>query len=167
MSQRTLTELLHGKSAHANPIACVEDLTPALAARTIDGFPHSIWQLLSHMNFWMDYELRRIEGRAPRYPEHAAGSWLPSAAPPSGEAYAHAVARFRELIDSLIRLAQSDATALAREVAPAHAQQTAHSSTVGAILWQTMAHNSYHTGQIATLRRCLGVWPPQAGGDTW
>ena len=36
-----------------------------------------------------------------------------------------------------------------------------------AVLWQTVAHNSYHTGQIAMLRRMLGAWPPQGGGDTW
>jgi uncharacterized damage-inducible protein DinB len=30
-----------------------------------------------------------------------------------------------------------------------------------------MVHNSYHVGQIAMLRRMLGAWPPQSGGDTW
>jgi uncharacterized damage-inducible protein DinB len=167
MSERTLIELLQGKAAHANPIACIEDLSPALAARTIEGFPHSVWQLLSYMNYWMDYELQRIAGHPPAYPEHATRSWLPHPAPSNDAAYAEAVARFRGLIDSLIRLAQSDPATLSREVPLAHAQQTGHSSTVGAILWQTMAHNSYHTGQIATLRRCLGAWPPQGGGDTW
>ncbi len=167
MFERTLIELLHGKAAHANPIACVEDLSPDLAARTIDGFPHSIWQLLSHMTFWMDYELRRMAGQAPQYPEHASGSWLTSPAPPNPAEWAQAVARFRELIDHLIRLAQSDLTTLSREVSTAHAQQAGHTSTVCAILWQTMAHNSYHTGQIAMLGHCIGAWPPRAGGDTW
>jgi len=167
MSELTLIELLHGKSAHANPIACVEDLSPALAARTIDGFPHSVWQLLSHMNYWMDYEIQRIAGHPPQYPEHAAGSWLPDPTPPSEAAWANGVARFRGLIDTLIRHAQSDSAALSREVPPAHAQQAGYSSSVGAILWQTMAHNAYHTGQIAVLRHCLRAWPPRAGGDTW
>jgi len=167
MFERTLIELLHGKSAHANPIACVEDLSPDLAARTVSGFPHSIWQLLSHLNYWIDYELQRIAGNAQQYSEHAAGGWLPTTAPPTAADWTAAVARFRELIDHLIRLAQSDLTALSREVPAAHAQQTGHTSTVGAILWQTMAHNSYHVGQIAMLRQCLDRWPPRAGGDTW
>jgi uncharacterized damage-inducible protein DinB len=167
MPEPTLIELLQGKSAHANPIACVEDLSAALAARAIDGFPNSIWQLLSHMNYWMDYEIQRIEGRAPEYPEHATGSWLPHPAPPSTDDWTRAVAHFRELITALMRLAESDAATLCRQVAAAHAQQAGQSSTVGAILWQTMAHNSYHTGQIAMLRRCLGAWPPRLGGDTW
>jgi uncharacterized damage-inducible protein DinB len=167
MSQTVLIELFHGKAAHANPVACVADLSADLAARNIDGFPHSIWQLLSHMNYWMHYELQRIKGAAPAYPEHASGSWLPNAAPPNETAWNEAIVRLRELIDASIRLAQSDPALLSREVAPAHAQQSQHASSVHAILWQLVAHNSYHTGQIATLRRCLGVWPPRAGGDTW
>jgi uncharacterized damage-inducible protein DinB len=30
-----------------------------------------------------------------------------------------------------------------------------------------VAHTSYHTGQIAMIRRTLGAWPPRGGGDTW
>jgi uncharacterized damage-inducible protein DinB len=167
MSETTLIELLYGKGAHANPIACVEDLTTDLAGRTAAGFPHSIWQLLSHMNYWMDYETQRIVGHPPQYPDHASGSWLPDPVPSTEAAWTAAVTRFRELLDALVRLAQSDSAALSREIPPAHAQQTGCTSTVLAILWQTTAHNAYHVGQIAMLRSCLGAWPPRAGGDTW
>jgi uncharacterized damage-inducible protein DinB len=167
MTEGTLVELLYGRAAHANPIACVEDLSADLAARTVDGFPHSTWQLLSHMNYWMDYELQRIAGHAPPYPEHSSGSWLPDSAPRSEADWAAAIAHLRKLLDALAALAQSDAQELGREIPPAHKQQAGYSSSVRAILWQTMAHNSYHVGQIAMLRRCLGAWPPRAGGDTW
>jgi hypothetical protein len=66
MSHRALTELLRGKGAHADPIACVEDLSAGLAARHAEGFPHSVGQLVFHMNYWMDYELRRIRGERPK-----------------------------------------------------------------------------------------------------
>jgi uncharacterized damage-inducible protein DinB len=167
MFETTLTELLHGRGAHANPIACVEDLPANLAARTIDDFPHSIWQLVSHMNYWIDYELHRIAGGAPAYPEHASDSWLPNSAPPNEAAWAQAVTQFRDLIAKLAELAKSSTQSLSREVPPASLQQPQHTATVGAILWQIMAHNSYHAGQIALLRRCTNAWPPKAGGDTW
>jgi uncharacterized damage-inducible protein DinB len=167
MSERTVIELLDGKGAHASPIACVEDLSADLAGRTIDGFPHSIWQLLSHMNYWMDHEIKRIDGEAPPYPEQAAGGWLPNSVPPNATQWNDAVACFRGLIGALAGLAQSGSRTLSREVQATHRQQAQLSSSVEAILWQTMAHNSYHTGQIAMLRRCLGAWPPRAGGDTW
>lgn len=167
MFESTLIELLHGKGAHANPIACVEDVSADLAARAVPGCPHSIWQLLSHLNYWMDYELKRIAGTSPAYPEHAVGSWLANSAPADAAHWTKAVDHFRELIAHLAHLAQSDLQTLSREVPRAHAQQAQRSSTVGAILWQPMTHNSYHAGQIAMLRRILGAWPPKAGGDTW
>jgi hypothetical protein len=75
ISQRTLTELLRGKGAHVDPIACVEDIAAEVAARQVTGFPHSIGRLVFHMNYWMDYELSRIRGQRPSYPEHNAESF--------------------------------------------------------------------------------------------
>jgi uncharacterized damage-inducible protein DinB len=43
----------------------------------------------------------------------------------------------------------------------------AKQETVEDVLWQMVAHNSYHVGQVAALRRALGAWPPADGGDTW
>ncbi len=72
MSERALTELLRGRGAHADPIACVEDISAELAGQQVAGFPHSIAQLVFHINYWMAYELRRIRGQKPEYPEHSA-----------------------------------------------------------------------------------------------
>src|ERR1700733_7666083 len=142
MFETTLTELLYGKGAHANPIACVEDLPASLASRKIEGFPHSIYQLVDHMNYWMDYELHRIAGASQPYPEHASASWLPNSAQTSDADWTHAVTRFGDLVAKLVELAKSGTQSLSREVLPAHAQQSQHSSTVGAILWQLVSHNS-------------------------
>ncbi len=35
------------------------------------------------------------------------------------------------------------------------------------ILQLIATHNSYHVGQIVSLRRGLGSWPPPRGGLTW
>jgi uncharacterized damage-inducible protein DinB len=164
--ESTLIELLYGKGAHANPVACVEDLSAELAGRHADNVPHSVWQIVWHVNFWMDYELRRIRGEVPRYPVHAAESW-PTGAPPSEVEWKKEIARFAELIGSLAAMAEGDAVELNREVPAMHPKQEARTSTVLAILWQTLAHNSYHVGQIALVRRALGAWPPSGGGDSW
>jgi len=166
MPEQTLIELLYGKRAHANPVACVEDLTADLAERRVENLPHSVYQIVWHMNFWMDYELRRIRGDKPRYPDHASESW-PAPAPPEEAAWKKEVARFADLIGVLAAMAQGDSNALSREIPATHSTQEAATSTVLAILWQTLAHNSYHVGQIALLRRALDVWPPRGGGDSW
>jgi len=166
MPEPILIELLYGKGAHANPLACVEDLTAELAGRRVENLPHSIHQIVWHMNFWMDYELRRIRGDKPRYPDHASESW-PAAAPPEEAAWKKEIARFSELLGVLAAMAQVDSNALSREVPAMHPNQEVRTSTVLAILWQTLAHNSYHIGQIALVRRALGAWPPREGGDSW
>lgn len=165
MPDRTLVELLHGKGAHVGPLEGVEDLTAESAAGQHPGFEHSIWQQVFHMNYWMDYEIQRIRGQRPRYPDHAAESW-PSARADDAE-WRPAVDRLRDLIGQFAQLAEADPATLQREVEPAEPSEKERSSSVHAVLWQMVAHNSYHAGQIVQLRRALGLWPPRGGGDTW
>ena len=167
MSQRALIDLLHGKGSHADPIACIEDLPAELAACTVAGFPHSIAQLVFHMNYWMDYELRRIRGEKPKYPEHNSESFPPASSPSDTEEWDRLRKRMGVLLDELAASAQSSPAELDRQIETAHPGDTKVAGTLKAVLWQMVAHNSYHTGQIALIRRALGAWPPRAGGDTW
>ncbi len=166
-STGALIELLRGKGAHTDPIACVADVTAESAGRVLAQFPHSIWQLLWHLNFWMDYDLRRIRGEAPPYPAHNDESFPRAPAPKDADEWQEAVARFQELLAESAALAASEPDALEREVPPTHPSHAQRASTVLAMVWQIVAHNSYHTGQIALLRRAMGIWPPPGGGDTW
>jgi uncharacterized damage-inducible protein DinB len=165
-SSQTLIELLYGKGSHANPITAVQGIPAELAARKFEGYPHSICQMVGHMNYWMDYELRRIRQEDPPYPAHAADSWPSDSSPEDNEQWKQGVARFAALIEELSALAKSDAEFLNQEVQATHAVHKQHSSSVLAVLWQIAVHNSYHIGQIVLLRRLLNTWPVQAG-DTW
>lgn len=167
MPVQTLIELLRGKGAHTDPVACIEDLSSETAGRRIENWPHTIWQLVRHMNYWMEYEIKRIQGAPWAYPEHAAESWPVNSAPVDEAEWKAAVAQFADLLGQLKGLAASDSEALARPVLPTGGPQDKLSSSVHAVLWQLVSHNSYHVGQIAMIRRALGVWPPRGGGDTW
>ena len=167
MPEPVLTELLYGKGAHANSIACVEGLTADLASRQVAGFPHSIWQLVCHLNYWIENDLGRIRGEHPPYPAHASESWPDNPAPADDAEWKRATARFTELLCEVAALANCSPEQLQRKVEATHAGHERQSSSVLAVLWQTVVHNSYHLGQIAMLRRNLGVWPPEGGGDTW
>jgi uncharacterized damage-inducible protein DinB len=166
MTERALTELLRGKGAHADPVACVEDLSAELAGRTVAGFPHSISQLVFHMNYWMEYELRRIRGQQPAYPEHNSESF-PAAASLNAAEWDRLRTRMMELLGEFAELAKSPARELQREIESVHEGDKNVASSLEAVLWQMVAHNSYHVGQIALMRRVLGAWPPRGGGDTW
>jgi uncharacterized damage-inducible protein DinB len=167
MSTRAITELLHGQGAHADPVACVEDLSAELAARHVAGFPHSIGQLVFHMNYWMDYELRRIRGERPAYPEHSAESFPPAPSPVDAEEWDRLRRRFSGALAEFSELAKSSPEEMQRQIESAHAGDAKLAGTLEAVLWQMVAHNSYHVGQIAMIRRMLGAWPPRGGGDTW
>jgi len=161
---QALTELLRGRGAHVDPFACIEDISSDVASKQVPGFPHSIAQLVFHMNFWMNYELHRIRGEQPTYPEHNAESFLPSPAV-KAEEWDCLRRDFASRLSEFVNLADSMRAELDRQLDSIHDQQTP--GTVETILWQMVAHNSYHTGQIAMMRRALAVWPPSAGGDTW
>jgi len=159
----TLQLLLRGKGAHADTVACVSELGPELAGKRLAGIEHTIWQLLVHMNYWMDYELRSIAGPEVPYPEHAAASWPSEDGPGSESSYSDEVRRFGDQIQRMVDLAGR----LEDERSGARVVHSAKRETVEDVLWQMVAHNSYHVGQVAALRRALGAWPPVDGGDTW
>jgi uncharacterized damage-inducible protein DinB len=162
-----LLELLYGKGAHVSPLASVEDLSAELAGTGVSGFPYSIWQILGHLNFWMEYDFERIDGHAAPYPACAADSW-PREAKPAGETeWRGEVLRFAKNLRAMERLAKSAVEVLARPVEITTPALAGQSNSVEALLWQIIAHNSYHVGQIVLLRRFLKAWPPPAGGDTW
>ncbi len=177
MSDRTLRELVYGKGAHVDPVACVEDISAELATRTVTGYPHSIWQIVEHMSYWMDFELRKIAGEVPAYPGKAIESWPahpdgaseghPSEGRPSEAQWNAVRQRFTELLARLAALADADSATLDKVVSDVDVMKKSRQIPVHATLWQITAHNSYHAGQIALLRRQAGAWPPERGGDTW
>jgi len=164
-SQATLTELLRGHGAHADPLACVSDVTVEEASQHPQGHTFSIYQIVWHLNFWMDYERRKIDSEKVTYPAHASLSWPSSGKPPDESEWRTTVERFSELLGHLESLSGSSAVVLQREVAAD--QPGKPPSSVEARLLQTLAHNSYHIGQIVLLRRAMNAWPPPRGGDSW
>jgi uncharacterized damage-inducible protein DinB len=160
-------ELLRGKGAHVDPVASLEDIPASVAGRTLEGYPHSVWQLVSHMNYWMDYELRRIGGQRPVHPQHAIESWPPSVAPVNEAEWEQAREGLAERLSRFAALAESAPEALNSQVEAMHAGEASRSSSMQAVLWQILVHNSYHVGQITLLLRSFGFWPPKKGGDTW
>jgi uncharacterized damage-inducible protein DinB len=167
MSTRALTELFRGKGSHADPIACVEDLSAELAARQVTGFPHSIGQLVFHMNFWMDYELRRIRGQRPAYPEHNSESFPAAGSRFDAAEWDRLRAHFAGLLADFSALAKSSQQELDRQIESVHDGDKKVAGSLEDVLWQMVAHNSYHVGQVALIRRMLGAWPPRGGGDSW
>src|SRR5215469_742160 len=106
-----LTELLRGKGAHVDPIACVEDINADLANNQVAGFPHSIADLVFHMNYWMNYELTRIRREKPNYPEHNSESF-----PSTPQDWDHLKRDFSRFLSEFAQLAESSREELYRQL---------------------------------------------------
>jgi len=119
------------------------------------------------MNYWMDYELRRIRGERPAYPQHSSESFPSTPSPAGARDWDRLRERFAGLLGDFTALAKSSSAEMQRQIESMHEGDTKLAGTLEAVLWQMVAHNSYHKGQIATLRRMLNAWPPRGGGDTW
>ena len=145
----------------------MEDVSAEVAARQVTGFPHSIWHLVFHMNYWMEYELRRIRGEKPLYPEHNLESFPPASTPLYAEEWDQLRGRLADLLNQFAMPAKSSPRELQREIESVHQGDKKVAGTRESVLWQMLAHNSYHVGQIALIRRALAAWPPRGGGDSW
>lgn len=151
-----LLQALSGRGAHVLVRDVVDGLDWQLAGERGGGGAHSVFQLVQHLVFWQDFALAWIDGSKPTTPEHAADSWPGGEAPASEAEWLELVRRFHAGLDAFEqRTAELD---LLEERGP---------KTVLEIVQLIAAHNSYHAGQIATLRRVLGAWPPPGGGATW
>jgi hypothetical protein len=120
VSTRAFLELLDGQGAHASPLGCLEDLSAPSAVQRVAGFPHSIFDLTFHINFWMDYDLRRMRGERPPYPEHASESWPSPDAAINGDQWREAIDVCRNLLRQMAELAKSSPADLAHEIEPLH-----------------------------------------------
>ncbi len=147
---------LGGKWAHVGPLQALESLDWKAAGTRAGEAPHTVFQVLEHMIYWLDFFLEWTRGPRPPFPSSAAEGWAAPPAPESEEQWKDSLERLAGRLEQLKTLARGEE--LSRPV---------EKSTLLAVLLAAASHNSYHLGQIVQLRRMLNTWPPPGGGDTW
>jgi hypothetical protein len=140
---------LTGGDAHVATRSVFDGLHWRTAGLRVEGSPHTLYELLNHQIFWQDGVLEWLDGRSPSMPEHASGSWPGASAPGSRGEWLKAVRRYRT---ALMRL-----EAAARR---ATSVRKGRGKSALEMLVEVAAHNSYHAGQAALLRRLPNKWPP-------
>jgi hypothetical protein len=158
-----LQRILIADGVGAPPSHVLEALDDELAHRRIPGAPHSIYEEVWHLAFWMELSLDWVAGTLTPYPEHASDGFPMGTTESwralkdrflSGLAAAAAIAGDTTQLDAPI-------TCLARTPGE-HRVMPAREQIEG-----IAAHNAYHLGRVVLLRQLLGSWPPPSGGDTW
>ncbi|MPY65922.1 damage-inducible protein DinB [Deinococcus sp. SDU3-2] len=126
-----------GGTSFPDPERLLADLSWQDASRPVPGVPYTLAEVLAHLAGTARASLDLAAGRAEEWPGDL-DLW------PGVRDEAH----FRTLLTEL-RLGLTEARALA----------DSPSDRARDILTDLAAHSAYHWGQVALLRRVLGVWP--------
>lgn len=149
-----LGTLFLGGVANVNWERALEGLRAEDAVRVPAGLPHSVAQVVAHVQFWQAYLRLVTGGQNPVDVSGAAEGW-PAVRAPEWEALKSA---FFEDLAALSALAADPAFT-------ATPDRKGRPWAVG--LTNFAGHGAYHLGQVVTIRQALGLWPPPSGGDTW
>jgi uncharacterized damage-inducible protein DinB len=146
--------LLTARQAHCTFEDAVAQMPAARRGDRPDRLPYSVWELVDH--------LRRAQRdilvycRDPDYEpdDWPDDYWPDAAAPPSDDAWDEALAGVEADRDALCALVRDESLDLYDPV-PASDEHTYLREML-----LVADHNAYHVGQIVTVRRQLGLWPP-------
>ena len=150
--RKHLIELLEGRNAHLDFDAAIAGFPPERAGEKPGAASHSVWQLVEHMRIaqWDILEFSRNPNHVS--PEWPAGYWPESEAPPNSAAWRHSIRSFRSDRKAMQDLMADPARDLFARIPHGDGQTLLREALLVA------DHNSYHLGQIVTVRRLLGAW---------
>jgi uncharacterized damage-inducible protein DinB len=115
------------------------------------GHPHTAWQLVWHVRHCQRDLIEFIESSDYQAGDWPGDYWPEDATPPDDLAWDRALSLFREDRRHLRALLEHDESDLL-QVSP-----TGDGETMLRSMLMILEHNAYHLGQLAVLRRALGV----------
>lgn len=152
MLREHLVDLLSGRGAHLDWKESFAGIPPKMRGVRPSGLPHSLWELLEHLRIaqWDILEFsRNAKHVSPEWPE---GYWPGEAEPPDAKSWDKSIKQFERDLDSMKKLVASPKTDLFAKIPHGTGQTILREALLVA------DHNSYHLGQVLTVRRLLGIW---------
>jgi len=159
-----LEEVLMGESAHAAPDHILEGLAEDMVHREVAGAPHTIYQELWHICFWLRRTLDWIAGVELPYPVRPEDAFP---AKRETESWEQLRQRFFHGIGEAAAIARDGARLELPVRCPSRPGEPLRTMTAREQLESLAAHDAYHFGRIVLLRQLAGMWPPKSGGFTW
>lgn len=158
-----LQRILIAAGVGAPPSHVLEAVDDDTAHRRVGGVPHSIYEEVWHLTFWMELSLDWIAGRPTPYPEHASTGFPVAATEP----WPKVKQRFLRGLEAAAEIAGDPAAMDAPVTCISRPPREDRVMPVRDQVEGIASHNAYHLGRIVLLRQLLGIWPPPSGGDTW
>lgn len=134
----------------------IAGVTAEQAAWRPDGTDNSIWELLSHMNYYNNAYLERFEGRDFEYQVNDNDETFTQTA--SDDDWSAEVERFEQIVRGWRSALEAADEAKFNEIAPPYNEHS-WAWIVGSI----NAHCAHHGGQIVLLRKLQGSWDSSKG----
>ncbi len=149
-----LSRVLDWADAHVDFDTALQDIPPAIRGAQPPGLPYSPWQLLEHMRI-AQYDIldfcRNPEYKEMDWPDDY---WPASPAPPTEKAWAESLRMYRADRKALQEMANDPDLDLTATIPHGSGQTYLREILLVA------DHTAYHVGQLVTVRRLLGIWPP-------
>ena len=136
----------------------VKDLTAEQANWKTENLDNSIWEILSHLNFYNEAYLKRFKGIDYFYPTNDNDETFAGAETVSEAAWQAEIEKFDSVMiewRSLLEAAESGKFD--------EAVSATNSSAWSSLVAHVNAHNAHHGGQIVVLRKLQGSWDSKDG----
>ncbi len=134
----------------------VKDLTADEANWKTENLDNSIWEILTHLNFYNEAYLKRFKGIDYVYPTQDNDETFSSAA--TEVDWRAEVERFDRIMSEWRTLLEA-----ADESKFDEAVSGANESLWSSLLAHVNAHNAHHGGQIVVIRKLQGNWDAKRG----
>jgi len=148
LGRADLKIILNGSWEYAEPVDILGGISAEDACRRLEGCPHSIAELVRHMNYWQQEQLAIARGEdRPRGPDFKLGETdFGEVEPEEWETLRDVfLGSYADLLECA-----DDPKLMLRE--------PNEKCNVAFMLANHALHNAYHLGQIAQLRRMMGNW---------
>lgn len=147
-----LLNLLSGRGAHVDWKASFNGIPPKMRGVRPKGVPYSLWELLEHMRIAQSDILEFSRDAKHVSPEWPKGYWPGTPAPPNARAWDKSIKLFSRDLAAMRKLAANPKTNLFAPIPHGTGQTILREALLVA------DHNSYHLGQVLTIRRLLDIW---------
>ena len=124
-----------------------DNLTIKQASQTLDNTPKTVWQILSHLTIWQDYQLRLLSDEFLSQSINEIDTWTEEQSVQNQGLLDEKVHEFKRQIDSIKSVVSSLKMA-----------DFGYEIKIKIIQDLTL-HLSFHLGEIVSLRRSCGNYP--------
>lgn len=147
-----LVQLLSKGNSHVSLDKALENIPFELLGKTPANLPYTIWQLAQHIRIAQEDILKFSEDPSYQSPAWPEGYWVKEKGPKSAAEWDKCVKEIKADRKSFVELLKNSGEEVYKKFENADGQTLLREALVLA------DHNSYHTAEIAIVRRLLNDW---------